>query len=293
MKPPHGPRRSKPASPARSPQRKSFAIAFGAGGARALAEIAVIEALDDMGVRPAAIAGTSMGALIGAAYACGVTGKELRRHTLAAAHDRGTTFGRLVAARAAPLTGWLAAPLGNPMLVDAGKLCEAFLPAAIPADFSELAIPLTIVATDLHSRSERVFSAGPLRPALAASMAIPGLVRPFEMDGRVLVDGGAINPLPFDHLRGCADFIIAIDCSGGPGEARGVPDPWETLFATLQVMGQAIVAEKLKAGGPDLFIRPNVGAFRLLDFFRASAILRAAEPIKAEVKARLGAMLQL
>ena len=162
----------------------------------------------------------------------------------------------------------------------------------MPEDFAALAIPLTVVATDLHASSEAAFTAGALKPAVAASMAVPGLVRPIEIGGRVLVDGGAINPLPFDHLRGRADVIVAVDCSGGPSEPRGIPDPWEALFATIHVMGQSIVAEKLKAGGPDLVIRPNVGAFRMLDFFRASAILRAAEPVKAQVKERLEALAQ-
>jgi NTE family protein len=277
--------------PRRAHPTNSFALALGGGGARALANIPVLEALDDMELRPAAIAGTSLGALIGAAYAAGMSGKEMRRHVLALAHNRGATFSRLIAARAAPLSGWLAAPFRNPMLVDAGKFCDLFLPADIPDRFEKLDIPLAVVATDLYGRQQQVFTAGALRPALAASMAIPGLVKPVAADGRVLVDGAAVNPVPFDLLRGRADVIVAVDCAGGPAEQRGVPDPWESLFATIQVMGQAIVAEKLKAGGPDLLLRPHVGTFRLLDFFHASAILRAAEPIKAEVRKRLPALL--
>lgn len=270
---------------------KTFALALGAGGARSLAGIAVVEALDALGVRPVAISGSSLGALIGAAYAAGITGKEMRRHALAVAHDRSRTFTRLGAARTAPLSTWLTAPWGNPMLVNAGKFCEAFLPPGLPADFSDLQIPLTIVATDLYARSEFVFTAGPLQPALSASMAIPGLVEPVELAGRILVDGAALNPLPFDHLRGCADIIVAIDCSGAATPPSGIPDPWDCLFMTLQVMSQTIVASKLAAGAPDLVIRPNVGSFRLLDFFHASAILRAADPIKAQIEKQLGALL--
>ena len=85
--------------------------------------------------------------------------------------------------------------------MDAEKFCAQFLPAAVPEEFSSLLIPLTVMATDLHRREETAFSSGPLRPALAASMAIPGLFRPVLMDGHVLVDGGATNPLPFDQLR--------------------------------------------------------------------------------------------
>jgi NTE family protein len=116
-------------------------------------------------------------------------------------------------------------------------------------------------------------------------------MRPVDVAGRVLVDGAAVNPLPFEHLRGRADLVIAVDTSIGPVAPRGIPDPWDALFATIQIMGHTIVAEKLKAAAPDLVIRPNVGAFRLLDFLQASAIMRAAEPSRAELKRKLGALL--
>jgi NTE family protein len=272
---------------------RSFALALGVGGARALAQVAVIEALDEMDVRPVAIAGSSFGAVIGAAYAAGMSGRAIRRHVISLAHDRGGILSRLMAARAAPLSQWIAAPLGNPILLDGAKFCASFLPAALPEEFAALNIPLKVIATDLHGRAEIVFTQGPLKPAVAASMAIPGLIRPVEHEGRVLVDGAAVNPLPFDILRGLADVIVAVDCSGGPDEAGGIPGSWEAMFATLTIMGQAIVDEKLKAGAPDLVIRPNIGIFRLLDFFQASAILRAAEPVKAEVKRMLGDLIGL
>ena len=273
------------------PRSKTFALALSGGGARGLAQIAVLEALDEMGVKPVAIAGTSIGSLIGAAYAAGMSGQAIRRYVIERAHDRAGTLSRLMATRALALSAWITAPLGNPMLIDAAKFGETFLPPAIPDDFAALAVPFTAITTDLYARSEAAFSSGALKPALAASMAVPGLVRPVEIDGRVLVDGATVNPLAFDRLRGAADVIVAVDCSGGPSEPRGIPDAWECLFAAIQVMGQSIVAEKLKHGGPDLLIRPNVGIFRLLDFFQASAILRAAEPVKAEVKERLGMLL--
>ena len=271
--------------------KRTFALALGGGGARGFAQVPIIEALDDMGVRPVAIAGSSIGAAIGAAYAAGMSGKAIRRHIIDVAHRRSETLARLVAARAVALGDIIAAPLGNPMLLDAEKLCAAFLPAAIPDDFAALTIPLIVPTTDLFGRCELAFAAGPLRTAIAASMAVPGLVRPVAYDGRVLVDGAAVNPLPFDHLRGRADVIIAVDSLAGLATPRALPDPWECLFATLQVMGHTIVAEKLKHGAPDLLIRPNVAAFRLLDFLQASAILRAAESAKAEVTERLGALL--
>jgi NTE family protein len=270
---------------------KPFALALGGGGARGLAQIAVIEALDELGVKPVAIAGVSIGAAIGAAYAAGMRGKAIRRHVIDIAHNRPDTFARLYAARAVGLIELLSAGLGNPVVLDAERFSTAFLPPAVPDRFEDLTIPLTVVASDLYARSERVFTSGPLKPAIAASLAVAGLLQPVVVEDRVLVDGAALNPLPFDRLRGCADLIVAVDSSVGPAEVRGVPHPWEAMFATLQVMGHAIVSEKLKHGAPDLVIRPGVGIFRLLDFMRASAILRAAEPVKAEVKERLGALL--
>jgi NTE family protein len=116
--------------------------------------------------------------------------------------------------------------------------------------------------------------------------------RPVLVDGRVMVDGGATNPLPFDHLRGKADIIIAVDVSGPPIETRTkIPLAFEGYLATILVMAQTIINEKLRHGAPDIILRPNVGVFRTLDFLRVSAILRAAEPIKAELKDKLSVLL--
>jgi len=271
---------------------KTFALALGAGGARGLAHIAVLEALDEMGVRPAAIAGSSIGALIGAAYAAGMTGKEIRRFVVALAHNRGEVLRRLVAARAGTFANLLSVGFGSATLIDAEKFCQLFMPPQVPDGFEALQIPLTVIATDLHCRRQVPMSTGSLRPALAASIAMPTVVRPVLADDKVLVDGGATNPLPFDTLRDHADVVVAVDISGEPSEERrDIPNPWECLLTTVLVMGGAITSEKLKHGAPDLMIKPKVGIFRALDFFQASAILRAAEPAKAEIKEKLGGLL--
>jgi NTE family protein len=272
---------------------KSFALALGGGGARGLAHIAVLEALDEMGKRPTAIAGTSSGSLIGAAYAAGMSGKEIRRFVIKLAHNRAEVFRRLIATRAGTFANLFSLGFGSATLVDAEKFCEQFLPDEVPDDFSELEIPLTIIATDLYRRQQAVFSSGALKPALAASIALPTVTRPVVIAKRILVDGGATNPLPFEELRGRADVVVAVDISGAPtDERRDIPNPWECLLATVLVMGNAITAEKIKHRPPDLIVRPNVGAFRALDFLQASAILRASEPVKAELKDKLAALLQ-
>jgi len=252
---------------------KSFALALGGGGARGLAHIAVLEALDDMGQKPAAIAGTSIGALIAAAYAAGMSGRDIRRFVITLAHDRAEVFRRLIATRAGTFANLFNLGFGSATLVDAEKFCQQFLPDKVPEDFGELEIPLTIIATDLYRRQQAAFSSGSLKPALAASIALPTVMRPVVVAGRVLV--------------------VAVDISGAPtDERRDIPNPWECLLATVLVMGNAITAEKIKHGAPDLVVRPRVGAFRALDFLQASAILRAAEPVKVELKEKLAALLE-
>ena len=164
-----------------------------------------------------AIAGSSIGALAGAVYAAGMTGKEIRRLVIRSrASNRGVAAiddGALRPHRR------LFQRQSVSHALDAEKLTEAFLPETVPNTFEALAIPLTIVASDLHRRHEVVSSTeGPLRPALAASIALPMMMRPVVAGERVLIDGGATNPLPFDLLRGCADVVMAVDVVGIPAE---------------------------------------------------------------------------
>ncbi len=271
---------------------KTFGLALGAGGARGLAHIAVFEAIDELGKEPAAIAGSSVGSLLGAAYSAGMSGKQMRRFVTALAHNRGEVFRRLIAARASTMSTFFNLGLGSAMLVDAEKFCAQFLPDDIPDDFEDLEIPLTVVATDLYRRKQTVFSSGSLKPALAASIALPTVMRPVVINKRILIDGGAINPLPFDLLRGRVDVVVAVDLSGEPTEERReIPSPWECALATVMVMGGAITAEKIKQGAPDLTVRPKVGSFRTLDLLQASAILRASELLKEDLKEKLTTLL--
>ena len=271
---------------------KTMALALGGGGARGLAHIVVLEALDEMGVKPVAIAGTSIGALIGAGYAAGMSGKEMRRYAISMAHNRTDVMRRMMRARAGKLRDIFGGGLGDATRLDAERLCEQFLPESLPEDFSGLSTPLTVIASDLYRRCEVVFSEGPLRRALAASISLPTIMRPVEVDGRVLVDGGATNPLPFEHLRGIADVVVAVDISGPiSADKREVPNALECLYATVLVMTNSIIREKLRHGSPDLLLQPNVGSFRALGFLQASAILRAADPVKAEIQDKLAPLL--
>lgn len=269
--------------------KPKVALALGAGGARGLAHIAALEVLDEMGIRPVAIRGTSIGAIIGAAYAAGMPGAAIRDYVLRMLRDRAAVLGRLLQARVGKLSHlWSRGGIGNPVLIDGERFLDIFWPAAVPNRFEELTIPFSTVATDYYAMVDTRFESGPLVSAVAASMAIPGLIRPVTIDGRVFIDGGAIDPLPFRGLHEVADIVVAVDVARGYGEKpEASPQPFEAMFGASQIMQAAIVAAKVKEKPPDILIRPTVEGFRALDFFKARAILHAAEPAKAALRRAL------
>jgi NTE family protein len=263
----------------------TVAVGLGGGGARGIAHIALLEAIDELGLRVTAVAGCSMGAIVGAAYASGLTGADLRAHTLNILRDRSNVMGRLLKARVGRFLDVFAGRGINPVLIDGEIVLDHFWPEAVPDRFEELAVPFSAVATNFLARSEVMFDSGPLTPAVAASMAIPGLVRPVEINGQIFVDGGAVNPLPYLHLFGRADVVIGCDVTGGPvANSHAIPYPVEATFGAAQIMMATITNLMLKERPPDILVRPPVDHFRALDFFRAAQILAAAEGAKDEIK---------
>jgi NTE family protein len=265
------------------------AIALGGGGARGIAHVLALEALDEMGIRPVAIAGTSMGAVVGGAYAAGIEGRAIQTHILRVLRNRSDVMSKLLRARVGRFADLLLRGRGNPELLDPEVCLDLFWPDRMPARFEDLAIKTIVVATNYLDRSEVAYDSGLLRPAVAGSMAIPGLFRPVIFgDGR-LIDGGAVNPLPYDLLFGHADIVVAVDVTfGGRSTTRPTPSPFASMFGAAQIMQGAITAQKLKLCAPDILVRPRVENFAVLDFFRANQILRAAEGSKEELKLMLG-----
>lgn len=277
---------------ARRAGHPSVAVALGSGGARGIAHLVVLEALDELGIRPTAIAGTSMGAVIGAAYASGLEARVIHSHVLKVLRNRSNVMGKLLKARVGRFADLLLRGRGNPVLLDPEIVLDLFWPPAMPNSFEDLAMRMIVVATNYSTRNEAVFQSGPLTSAVAGSMAIPGLFRPVESDGDLLIDGGAVNPLPYDHLFDLADIVIAVDVTfGGRSRTRRVPTPLESMFGAAQIMQGAITAQKVKRRPPDILIRPRVEQFGLLDFFRAGQIFRAAEASKEELRAAISARL--
>lgn len=268
----------------------SIGLALGGGGARGLAHILMLEVLDELGIRPSVIAGTSIGALYGAAYAAGLTAKEIRILTETALGSRLDLVRLLIAARAEPMLKFLRFLPVRQALLNPETVLGALLPRNFPAEFHELFIPLHLVATDFYAQEAVVMTGGPLRSAMAASIALPAVFSPVMRDARVLMDGGLVNPLPFDILKGEADVIVAIDVSGASSEAghRGQPSAFSALINASQILQRTIVREKLKAQQPDVYIDVDeVDQFGILDFHRFRQILEAAKPAQDQLRRQL------
>lgn len=275
------------------PSGPELVLVLGSGGARGLSHIPVLEALDELGLKPALIAGSSMGAIVGAAYAAGLSGRDLRAHVEASFRDRARVIARLLEARIGKIADLWRGGLGNPVLIDGERLLDLFWPQAVPDRFEELGIPFLSVATDYHLHDEVVLGSGPLTPAVAASLAIPGLIKPVTIGGRVLIDGGAINPLPYDRLLGPGRLVLAVDTSAPAtvSDSR-VPEPLEAMVGVSQILTRALVQRMIERQPPDILIRAGGEGFGGLDFFRWQAILEAAQPAKEEVKRRLSEALE-
>ena len=273
-------------------RRFTIGLALGGGAARGLAHVLMLEALDELGLAPVTIAGTSMGSIVGASYAAGLSGAQIRAHFEQLFDKRSALFKRLQARWPGSLLK-LWNPL-TPALVNGETLFQIMLPDAVPQTFEELKIPLAIVATDFYSQDEVVLRHGRLIPAVAASSALPSLITPVEIDGRVLIDGGYVNPTPFDLLRTEAAITIGVDVTGAPQPRVGgkLPGSLETWIGAMQITFRSIVREKLRTDAPDIMIRPNVGGFAALDFYKFREIFAASEPAKDELKRALEAALK-
>lgn len=260
----------------------TFAVAFGGGGARGLAHIHVIEALDELGIKPVAVAGTSIGAIMAAAVASGMTGQHIHDYA-ATVLRRAEMLSRMWKMR----PGSLAEIFGGLKLsqFNIERILHAFLPHQVPKSFEELAIPLQVTATDYYGHHVTVFSEGDLKFALAASAAIPAAFAPVVRDGRTYIDGGMYNPVPFDLLQGKADIVIAVDVVGSPQEVEGKrPTSIDLMFGATQLLMQSIIAHKIEQCPPDILLCPPVSNYRVLDFFKFDAIMAETASTKDELK---------
>jgi NTE family protein len=269
----------------------TIGLALGAGGARGFAHVPVLEVFDELGLKPSIIAGSSMGALIGAAYAAGMSGRDIRDYALHLADNRAQVLNRLWGLRPASMRDALGGfRLGQ---FNLQRVLQAFLPPEIPTHFTGLGIPLKVMATDYYGQCEQICDHGDLYEALAASAAIPALFAPVTIKGRLMIDGGIFNPVPYDLLIGEADITIGVDVVGAPeGDGSLMPNRIDSLFGASQLMMQSNVALKMKICQPDIYLRPEVNSFRVLDFLKARQIFEASEGLKDGLKREISARME-
>jgi NTE family protein len=278
--------------PARTP---TIGLALGGGGARGLAHIAMLEAFDELGVKPNVIAGTSIGAIYGAAYASGLSGRELREHTRYILSQRLGLIRDLFAKTAQPFSRLLSLFGARNALLDPLAVLDLILPNEVKETFAACEIPLKIVASDFYEQEPKIFTEGQLRLAVAASMALPVIFQPIVFEGRALIDGGLTNPLPFDLLLPETDIVVAIDVSGAPvpDPKRVAPTAFAALFSSAFLFERTIVREKLKARQPDILISAGTSRYQVLDFRKFDEILATAEPAKERLKQQLSRVLSV
>ena len=286
--------------------RQRLGLALGGGSARGLAHIGFLQWLEEHRIPIDVIAGTSMGGLVGGAYATGLSPQEIR--TLLDGTDwklifqgespfSDKNFRRKQDERAYPsklqfgLKGGLKLPSG----LNEGQQVDLLLDAITLqygelATFDDLPTPFRCVAADLVSAQPITFKDGSLSYAMRATMSLPGVFIPVRIDDQVLVDGGIFDNIPADVVRGMgADVVIAVSVGGTDVAGEGTAAPSYSMFAVLGNMINAMMAGNTKRGltHADLVIRPAVDNVSSMDFPKTAEIAalgyQAAEANSAEL----------
>ena len=275
-----------PKSPAIS-DLPTVAVAFGGGGARGLSHIHIIETLDELGIRPVAISGSSIGAIMGAGMAAGMSGAEIREHALATVGNKAAVVSRIWGLRPTTVRDAVAKGIRIGQF-NLERILKAFLPADLPDRFEDLLVPMQVITTDYYGQSEVIIDHGQLFPALAASSSIPAVFMPVRMNDRVMIDGGISNPVPYECLMDVADIVIGIDVVGAPeGDGTHIPNRMESIFGSGQLMMQTAITLKLKIQPPHIFLRPAVGRTGVMDFLKAREVLAMSAGVKEDLKREL------
>ncbi len=266
-------------------------LALSGGGARGLAHIGVLKVLEQEGIPIHFLAGTSAGGLVGAAYAAGLSPRELEEEALRLSNPR-------------QLIGLLDRSLPRRGLLAGQKVREYLAHRIGEVTFDQLRIPLAVVAVDLLEGEKVVLNEGSVLEAVRATIALPGLFTPVERDGQLLVDGGLLDNLPADVVRRMgADVVIAVDVSTddravayfaeGLYHRRFIPDSLvemlEVLWRSVAVMMREANRRSLEEARPDVLIRPPIpaGVTVLTGLTRAPEIIAAGERAAREALPRI------
>jgi NTE family protein len=261
---------------ARRIARRQVGVALSSGNARGIAHIGVLQVLAEENIPIDMIAGTSAGSLFGAMYATGKSLDEMIKFALTVEHEFN------------PLTGirnWDFSFPPRSGLIKGDAFLKRIRELIEDKSFSETDIPLAVVTVDLVSGDEIVFDQGPIADAVRASMSVGGLLEPAQVEGRFLIDGGAINPVPtralVDHGM---NLVIASNVIPNLQDRlrrwrlqreKRLPHLFDIVFSEREIMEAEIVRSSTHP--PNVFILPDVARFDLRDYKKAREIIRAGE----------------
>jgi len=254
-------------------------LALGGGAARGFAHIGVLQVLEEAGIVPSLVVGTSAGSLVAALFAAGRNGTELA--ALALAMDESA------------LTDWAYPGRG---LIRGDALARYVRENTGGRAIEQMKVPLGIVATDLASGEPILFARGDAGVAVRASSAVPAVFQPVKIGEREYVDGGLVSPVPVRFARQMgAEFVIAVDISSPP-EGQPTSDAVKMLLQTFAIMGKSINRFELRDA--DLVLRPRLDGIGSADFTARRRAIQAgreaAQRALAELRTKLdGAMRQL
>lgn len=263
----------KPPAAAENPPVKKplkIGLALGGGAARGFAHVGVIAVLEEAGLKPQLVVGTSAGSLVAAIYASGKTSAQLQQ----------TALGMEEVA----ITDWMLPIFGKGMFRGAalGRYVNQLVGGRL---IENMAIPLGIVATDLNSGQAVLFRRGDTGTAVRASSAVPAVFVPVKISGHEYVDGGLVSPVPVRFARQMgADIVVAVDISSPP-EGNPAGDTLQILLQTFSIMGKSINQFELKDA--DVVVRPSLTGLKSADF---SARKLAIESGRAAMLAALPAL---
>jgi len=249
-------------------------LALGGGAARGFAHVGVIQVLEQNGIRPDLVVGTSAGSLVAALYASGKGVVELERTALSMEE--------------AMLTDWSLPIMGRGML--RGEALARYVRQAVDGRLIEqMSLPLGILSTDLATGQGVLFQKGDTAQAVRASSAVPGVFTPVSISGREYVDGGLVAPVPVSQARAMgAEVVLAVDISSDP-QGNATSGVLGMLLQTTAIMGQSINRHEL--AGADIVLRPSLSGVGSADFTSRQRSIEAGRAAMQAALPRLKAAL--
>ena len=230
-------------------------IVLSGGGTRGMAHLGALNALDELGVKPAIISGTSSGALLGALYAAGNPPKEILK--MVKAHASSGVLGMI---------------LSSGGLFSATGLMEILKSAIMTDDFEKLLIPLYVTATDIGGGRSVTFSEGPLFDALIGSSSVPGVFKPVKLGNQYLVDGGVMNNFPVECIKDKCDKLIGSHVNKLCYKNAGKLNRLQILDRCFHLAISVQVA--INAKYCDVFLEPPLSGYGMFDMKYADRIFK-------------------